>query len=93
MPLDGVQLEQQILNSAKDGECKKQKKKTNEWRNGVSAYRIGWLSKDLGLVNNNRNSKPFVRSPPRLRGVYFLNLSTVTGQPVKHAEEHNMILC
>ena len=85
MPLDGVQLEQQILNSAKDGECKKQKKKTNEWR------RIGWLSKDFGSVNNNRNSKPFVRSPPR--GVYFLNLSTVTGQPVKHAEEHNMILC
>ena len=34
------------------------------------------------------------------RGVYFLNLSTVngerstvTGQPVKQAEEHNMILC
>jgi hypothetical protein len=74
-----------MVNGENRKKYKKQKKKTNEWR------RIGWLSKDFGLVNNNRNSKPFVRSPPR--GVYFLNLSTVTGQPVKQAEEHNMILC
>ena len=81
-----------MVNGENRKKYKKQKKKTNEWRNGVSAYRIGWLSKDLGLVNNNRNSKPFVRYPPRLRGVYFLNLSTVAGQPVKQSEEHDSVL-
>jgi hypothetical protein len=58
------------------------------------AYRIGYWVAFKGLrVSKQQNRLP-------RRGVYFLNLSTVngerstvTGQPVKQAEEHNMILC